>query len=153
MKILSQLVKILPLLLIALSILLNISLGLAIFFIWRFVTGFKKMADLQESGKQVMATVTRIETFEVRSSIVHPEQQAKLPRQMYRLIATWQHPETGKSYTLKAPIRSPENFPIGSSVAFLVNYDNPRWHRLDDPMMEAYKAIKNDVTSEENSSD
>jgi len=151
-KALSQLVKILSLLLIALSILLNISLGLAIFFIWRFIIGFKKMADLQATGKQVMATVTRIETFEVHS-IGRRSQQAKFPRKMYRLNATWQHPETGKAYTLKAPIRSPENFPIGSSVSFLVDYDNPRWHRLDDPMMEAYKAINNDEKPEENSSD
>ena len=151
MKALSQLVKILSLLLIALSILLNISLGLAIFFIWRFIVGFKKVLDLQTSGTQVMATVTRIETLQVRS-IGRPSQQVKSP-QMYRLIATWQHPETGKPYTLKAPIRSPENFPIGSSVSFLVNYDNPRWHRLEDPMMEAYKAINNDQPPEESSSD
>jgi hypothetical protein len=34
-----------------------------------------------------------------------------------------------------------------------VDYNNPRWHRLDDPMMEAYKAINNDERPEENSLD
>jgi hypothetical protein len=149
-KTLSQLAKLLSLLLIALSLLLNISLGLAIFFIWRFIIGLKKIADLEASGTQVMATVTRIETFETRSiSIGSASQHDKPPRKMYRLLASWQHPQTGKTYTLKAPIRSPEKFPIGSSVSFLVNYDNPRWHRLEDLMMEAYTPINNDQPLEE----
>src|SRR5690348_15533287 len=67
MKALSRLAKILSIPLIALSLLLNISLGLAIFFIWRIILAVKKMADLEVAGTQVIATVTRIETLETRS--------------------------------------------------------------------------------------
>src|SRR5215469_7675319 len=125
-KTLSQLVKILSLLLIALSLLLNILLGVAIFFIWRIMISIKYMTDLGASGTQVMATVTRIETLEVPLTYFtgRSSQHAKPPRKIYRLHASWQHPQTGKTYTLKAPIFYPDKIPIGSSVSFLVNYDN-----------------------------
>ena len=143
MKRISQLAKPLLLLLVALSFLLNISLGLAIFFIWRGIIRVKKMAKLESSGTQVMATVTGIEALETRP-LGSSAQHARPPWKMYRLLASWQHPQTGRTYTLKAPIRSPEKFPIGSSVSFLVNYNNPRWHRLEDLLMEAYTPIKKD---------
>ena len=151
MKTLSQLAKILSLLLIALSLLLNIGLALAIFFIWRIIINIKNMIDLEASGTQVMATVTHIETREARLTRLtgSSSQHAKPPRKLYRLNASWQHPQTGKTYTLKAPIFYPEKFPIGSSVSFLVNYDNPRLHRLEDLMMEAFTPIKNDQPPEE----
>ena len=143
MKAFSQVAKILSLLLITLSILLNISLGLAIYFLWRFIIGFKKMAELEANGTQVMATVTRIETFEARS-IGRSSQVSRPPRKIYRLVASWQHPKTGKTYLLKAPIRDPDKYPVGSSVSFLVNLDHPRWHRLEDWMREVYNPIKDE---------
>lgn len=149
MKPFSQVAKILSLLLIALSILLNISLGLAIYFLWRFIIGFKHMAELEKSGTQVAATVTRIETFEARS-IGRSSQVGRSPRKIYRLVASWQHPKTGKTYLLKAPIRDPGKYPVGSSVSFLVNMDQPRWHRLEDWMKEVYTPINNDQPPQDN---
>jgi len=147
MTALSRLAKILSIPLIALSLLLNISLGLAIFFIWRIILAVKKMADLETTGTQAIATVTRIETLETRS-LGNSSRRTMPTRTMYRLVATWQHPQTGKSYTLRATIRHPDRFPIGSSVSFLVNYDNPRWHRLEDLMMDSYTNINDQPTEE-----
>ncbi len=81
-----------------------------------------------------MATVTGFDTL---NTLLH--NTSKLSRstpvtQTYFLVATWQHPETGKTYTFKTPIRNRAKFPIGSSVAFLVDYQNPRMHCLEDTL-------------------
>ena len=131
--------KILLVSLITLSLLLNVSIGLAIAFIWCMIVGFKKMSDLLKTGKPTTATVVRVEESMARSiSIDTPKQTTT--KTIYRLVASWQHPQTGKTYTLKAPISYPERFPVGSSVDFFVNYDDPRVHRLAD-MMSAFTPI------------
>ena len=132
MNLLSRLAKSLSVLLITLSIALNVSLGLAILIIWRFIIKFKEVADLTTSGTQVMATVVRIETRETHSITFGSPTRVVPTRKTSRLVATCQHPQTGKIYTLMAPISFPDRFPIGSSVAFLVNFDNPLSHRLMD---------------------
>lgn len=125
--------------LITLSLLLNVSIGLVIVFIWRMIVGFKKMSDLLKNGTPTTAMVVRVEESVARSiSIGTPKQTT--PKTIYRLVASWQHPQTGKMYTLKAPISHPERFPIGSSVDFFVNYDDPRIHRLAD-VLGAFKPI------------
>ena len=143
MNVLSRLAKSLSVLLIALSLLLNISLGLAIFLIWRIIVKFKEMADLTTSGTRVMATVTSIEAKERGTITLTTPMRVKMPGKIYRIVATWQHPQTGKTYTLVAPTSVPDRFPIGSSAAFLVNYNNPLIHRLQD-VAGAFTPLSND---------
>src|SRR5260221_8249246 len=63
MKVLSRLVKVLSLLSLTLSILVNIGLGIVIFYIVRIVKYGKKIAELKTTGTRVMATVTGIDTL------------------------------------------------------------------------------------------
>ena len=80
-----------------------------------------------------MATVTGFDTYESHTyNFVRSSRPTRVPQQVYFLVATWQHPETGKTYTFKAAIQNRDKFPIGSSVPFLVDYNHPRWHRLED---------------------
>lgn len=131
MNMLARLRKSLLVLLITLSFLLNLSLGVVIVFVWRMIVGVMKMSDLIKVGTSATATVVRIEESVARSiSIGTPKQTTS--RTIYRLIANWQHPLTGKTYTLRAQISQPDRFPVGSSVNFLVNYDDPRFHQLTD---------------------
>ncbi len=117
--------------LITLSLLLNLSIGLVIVFIWHMIVGFKKMSDLLKTGTSATATVVRVETSVARSiTIGSPKRTTS--RTIYRLVANWQHPQTGKTYTLTAPISHPNRFPVGSSVNFFVNYDDPRFYSLAD---------------------
>ena len=82
-----------------------------------------------------MATVTHVEAREKGSSITLTTPiRVEMPGKIYRIVATWQHPQTGKIYTFTAHTSFPDRFPIGSSVAFLVNYDNPLSYRLLDIM-------------------
>lgn len=63
MKVLSRLVKVLSLLSLTLSILVNIGLGIVIFYIVRIVKYVKKIAELKTTGTRVMATVTGIDAL------------------------------------------------------------------------------------------
>ena len=131
MNILVHLKKSLFVLLITLSLLLNVSVGAVIVLVWRLIINVQKMSDLLKTGTLTAATVVRVEKSVARSiSIGTPKQTTSRIR--YRLVARWQHPQTGKGYTLRAPIPQPENFPVGSSVNFYVNLDDPRIHRLAD---------------------
>lgn len=135
MKILSQLVKILSLLSLALSLLVNIGLGIVVFYIVRIVKHVQKIAALKTNGTRVMATVTRFDT--INSSVYNFGRSSRpkhVPQKIYFLVATWQHPETGKMYTFKTPVLECDKFPIGSPVPFLVDYQNPRMHCLEDTL-------------------
>jgi hypothetical protein len=133
MKVLSRLVKVLSLLSLTLSILVNIGLGIVIFYIVRIVKYGKKIAELKTTGTRVMATVTGIDTLNTHGySFSGSSRPTRVPRKAYFLVATWQHPQTGKTYTFRAPIMNRDKFPIGSPVPFLVDYNHPRWHCLED---------------------
>ena len=133
MKVLSRLVKVLSILSLTLSILVNIGLGIIVFYIVRIVKYGKKLAELTTTGTRVMATVTGIDTLDTHAfNFGRSSRPTRVPQQAYFLVATWQHPETGKTYTFKAPIMNRDKFPLGSSVPFLVDYNHPRWHRLED---------------------
>jgi len=133
MKVLSRLVKVLSLLSLTLSILVNIGLGIIVFYIVLIIKYGKKMVELTTTGTRVMATVTGINTLDAHAyNFSGFSRPTRVPQQVYFLIATWQHPQTGKTYTFKAPIRNRDRFPIGSSVPFLVDYNHPRWHRMED---------------------
>ena len=138
MKALSRLLKILSILSLTLSILVNIGLGIVIFYVVRIIKYVKQMAELETTGTPVMATVTGIDTFDTHAyRFSRSSRPTRVPRKAYFLVATWQHPQTGKTYTFRAPIMNRDKFPIGSSVSFLVDYNNPRRHRLED-MLSAF---------------
>ncbi len=138
MKALSRLVKVLSILSLTLSILVNIGLGIVIFYVVRIIKYGKQMAELETTGTPVMATVTGIDTFDTHAyRFGRSSRPTRVPRKTYFLVATWQHPQTGKTYTFRAPIMNRDKFPIGSSVSFLVDYNNPRRHRLED-MLSAF---------------
>jgi len=138
MKVLSRLVKVLSILSLLLSILVNIGLGIVIFYVVRIIKYVKQMAELETTGTPVMATVTGIDTFDTHGyRFSGSSRPTRVPRKAYFLVATWQHPQTGKTYTFRAPIMNWDKFPIGSSVSFLVDYNNPRRHRLED-MLSAF---------------
>ena len=133
MKMLSRLVKVLSILSLILSILVNIGLGIIVFYIVRIVKYGQKYVELKTTGTRVMATVTGFDTYESHTyNFGRSSRPTRVPQQIYFLVATWQHPETGKTYTFKAAIQNRDKFPIGSSVPFLVDYNHPRWHRLED---------------------
>jgi hypothetical protein len=89
------------------------------------------MYDLLKIGTSTTATVVLVEERAVHSvSLSKPRQTTT--RTMYRLVASWQHPQTGKTHMLRASISHPKRYPVGSSVNFLVNYDDPRFHQLAD---------------------
>jgi hypothetical protein len=133
MKDLSRLVKILSLLSLILSILVNIGLAIVIFYIVRIIKYGKQMVELEKTGTPVMATITGIDTFDTHGyRFSGSSRPTSVPRKAYFLVATWQHPQTGKTYTFRAPIMNRDKFPVGSSVSFLVDFNNPRRHRLED---------------------
>jgi hypothetical protein len=112
-----------------------LGIALPILFIWRIFTSLHKTIELAETGTRVMATVTRIATYQVGPAIIDTsgvKDRGTFSRKIYRLSARWQHPETRKVYTLRGMVKDPSKFPVGSSVPFLVDYDNPRWHRMED---------------------
>ncbi len=113
-----------------------LGIALPIWLIWRIFTSLHKtFVELAETGTRVMATVTHIATSQVGPPIIDTsgvKDRGTFPRKIYRLSARWQHPETGKVYTLRGVVNDPSKFPVGSSVPFLVDYNNPRWHRMED---------------------
>ena len=113
-----------------------LGVALPIWLIWRIFTSLHKTVDLAETGTRVMATVTRIATSQVGPAIIDTsgvkDRSTFSRKKIYHLFARWQHPETGKVYTLRGMVKDPSKFPVGSSVPFLVDYDNPRWHRMED---------------------
>jgi len=134
-----------------LSIGIIIGISIPILFVWGmirwFAYAFKKMKELETSGTRVMATVTRLDEHEVRSIPIGSSPKARsLPRKYYRLSAYWQDPRTGKTYTLRSMILDPAKFPVGSSVAFLINPKHPRWlHRLEN-LQDAFGLHRPPVT-------
>lgn len=111
-----------------------VGLALPVLFILRIIRSLPKSIGLMEAGTPVRATVTRIATYKVGKPfiITSGEHAANpVPREIYRLFARWQHPETGKIYTLSGMIKDPDEFPVGSFAPFLVNYSNPKFHQLE----------------------
>ncbi len=111
-----------------------VGLLLPVLFIWRIIRSLPKSIELMEAGTPVRAIVTRIATYKVgKPFIVTSSEHARnsVPREIYRLYARWQHPETGKAYTLSGMIKDPDEFPVGSFAPFLVNYSNPKFHQLE----------------------
>ncbi|MEO8972228.1 MAG: hypothetical protein ABI406_11595 [Ktedonobacteraceae bacterium] len=111
-----------------------VGLTLPVLFIWRIIRSLPKSIELTEAGTPVMATVTRIATFKVGKPFIIPSSRNNrntTPGEIYRLFACWQHPETGKKYTLSGMIKDPNEFQVGSSAPFMVNYSNPKFHHLE----------------------
>src|SRR5258708_23257599 len=101
-----------------------LGIALPIWLIWRIFTSLHKtFVELADNGTRVMATVTPIATSQVGPPIIDTsgvKDRGTFPRKIYRLSARWQHPETGKVYTLRGVVNDPSKFPVGSSVPFLV---------------------------------
>ena len=114
-----------------------IGISMPILFVWGMIWwlayAFKKIKELETSGIRAMATVTRIDERKMRSiSIGGSPKPRNFPEKYYRLSARWQDPRTGKTYALKSMLMDPTKFPVGSSVAFLVNPRHPGWlNRLE----------------------
>lgn len=130
---------------LGLGILLGISIPLL--FVWGmirwFASAFKKLRELETSGIRVMATVTRLDEREVHAiSIGSSPPTRNLPRKYYRPSARWQDPRTGKTYTLRSMIVDPTKFPVGSSVAFLINPQHPRWLSRLENLQDAFSLHK-----------
>ena len=116
-----------------------VGLTLPVLFILRVIRSLPKSIELMEAGTPVRATVTRIATYKVgKPFIVTPSEHVRnlMPREIYRLFARWQHPETGKTYTLSGMIKDPDEYPVGSLAPFLVNYSNPKFHQLEQVLGE-----------------
>src|SRR5215470_11167685 len=110
-----------------------VGITLPLWLSWRIFTALHKTVELAQTGTRVMATVTHIATYQVGPPIIDTsgvKVKGTFPRKIYRLSARWQHPETGKVYTLRGMVKDPSKFPVGSSVPFLVDYNHPRWHRM-----------------------
>lgn len=91
-----------------------------------------RIAELSKTGTHVMATVVQVTTREDRALTYEDHAFRRTPVTIHQLVARWQHPQTGKTYVFKAPIRNVEKFPVGSTVPFLIDLKNPRWwHRLE----------------------
>ena len=118
-----------------------------ILFVWGmirwFIYAFKQMRELETSGIRAMATVTRLKEHRIRSISIGASPQARnVPRKYFCLSARWQDPRTGKTYTLRGIIVDPTKFPVGSSVAFLINPKHPGWwHRLEN-LQDAFGLTK-----------
>src|SRR5260370_21407721 len=104
MKVLSRLVKVLSLLSLTLSILVNIGLGIVIFYLVRIVKYGKKIAALKTTGTRVMATVTGIDTLNTHAySFIGSSRPTRVPRKAYLLVSNWQNPHTCNVYNLRSP--------------------------------------------------
>lgn len=100
-------------------------IGWIVYVLWR-------IAELSKNGTRVMATVAQVTTQEARALTYKDHAFRRTPTTIHQLVARWQHPETGKTYVFKAPVRNVEKFPVGSAVPFLIDPKNPRWwHRLE----------------------
>ncbi len=57
-------------------------------------------------------------------------------------IYSWEDPLSGKVYTLKSVVKDPEKFPVGSSVAFLIDPAHPRWHCIENMQDTGYRRFE-----------
>ncbi len=113
---------------------LLVGVSLPVLLIWWIINNLRKSAELVRTGTRVMATVTRVITRDVQSFNFNSEDytfEGRIPTKVYHLVARWQNPQTGKTYTLRSPVRNAEMFPVGSSVFFLIDTQHPRRHLLD----------------------
>ena len=81
-----------------------LGIALPLWLIWRIFTSLHKTIELAETGTRVMATVTRIATYQVGPAIIDTsgvKNRGTFSRKIYRLSARWQHPQTRKVYTLR----------------------------------------------------
>jgi hypothetical protein len=120
--------------------LLSLAMGIGLFagsvltllLIWWFIYMLWRIAQLSETGTRVMATVAQVTTREEKALTYTDRAFKRVPTTIHRLVARWQDPRTGKTYSLKAMIRNPDKFPVGSSVPVLIDPEHPRWlHRLE----------------------
>jgi hypothetical protein len=113
---------------------LFVGIALPILYIWWIIYNIRGIQKLSTSGTQVIATVTRVITREVKSYVYIYESHSfrrDAPKKIHHLITRWQDPQTGKTYTLKGFVKNPDKFPVGSSVHFLINAQHPKWHRQE----------------------
>lgn len=91
-----------------------------------------RMLTLQQDGVRIEATVVGIREQKVRLSRRGiGESPQDVIRTNYRVVARWQNPRNGKTYTLKTMIQHPEKYPTGSTISLLVDARHPRlWHRV-----------------------
>ena len=119
---------------IGIGIGLLVGVALPILLIWWIIYNLRKSAELAKTGTRVTATVTRVITHTVKSFNFNSENftyEGQTPKNAYSLVARWQDPQTGKAYTLRSPVRNAEQFPVGSSVSFLIDAQHPKRHLLD----------------------
>ena len=115
-----------------LSIGLLLGMMLPLLFIGWIIYVLWRIAALSKTGMQVMATVAQVTTHEARAMTYENHAFRRTPVTVHQLVAHWQHPQTGKTYVFKVPIRNVEKFPVGSTVPFLVDPKKPKWwHRLE----------------------
>lgn len=130
---------------ISLAYVSGILTGISIFvlLIWKVISGVRKTVELAKTGTRVAATATRIKIYKVSQPVTFDfpsgmkRKKDGVPQVMYRLFARWQHPETGKVYTLKGIITKPDAYAVGSPVPFLVDYHNPKRHLLASMLPES----------------
>jgi len=118
---------------------LLVGFSLPILFFWWLFYNIRKIVELARTGTRVTATVTRIITRDVQSFNFSSKDftfEGQVPKKVYHLVARWQNPQTGKTYTLRSPVRNAEMFPVGSSVIFLIDMQHPRRHLLDTRSMQ-----------------
>jgi hypothetical protein len=91
----------------------------------------RRLTALGNNGERVLATVESMQSRMVRRVSFENDKKWITPVTIHYLTARWQHPRTGKVYLLRTPVKDPEMFTMGSTVPFLVDLNNPRWHRLE----------------------
>ena len=125
------------------------SISIYILLIRRIVSSVRKMAALAKTGTRVNATVTRIKTLKTSTPVTFEfpggmkRNTNAAPQTIYRLYARWQHPETGKKYTLKGMITNSaaySAYPVGSSIPFLVDYTHPQTHLIANAIPESMQS-------------
>jgi hypothetical protein len=117
---------------LSLGIGLLVGMTLPLLLIWWVIYVLWRIAELSKTGTRVMATVAQVTTHEEKSFTYENQAFKRIPGTSHQLVARWQHPQTGKTYQFKALVRNPDKFPVGSSVAFLIDPQHPKWwHRLE----------------------
>ncbi len=113
---------------------LLVGFALPFLLFWYILYNLRKSVELAKTGTRVTATVTRVITHNVKSYNFNSKDftyEGHTPKKGYSLVARWQNPQTGKTYTLRSPVRNAEKFPVGSPVAFLIDPQHPKRHLLD----------------------
>jgi hypothetical protein len=106
--------------------------ALTIGVIGGFIFILAKISRLSETGRRVLATVDEVSTHEESSFTFRDHAFRRIPGTRHELRAHWLDQEARKTYVLKANIRNPDKFPVGSSVPFFIDQKHPQWwHRLE----------------------